>query len=109
MHAKWSWAAGELKITLERDGNYVVPVPFALVKDGRDVASGTFVLDGARQEFTAKCPKPDFVSWNRGCGFYGVLAFEASEAKWREEERKRKDGERKRKEKRRKGHPLSCR
>ena len=80
VHAKWSWAAGELKITLERDGNYVVPVPFALVKDGRDVASGTFVLDGARQEFTAKCPKPDFVSWNRGCGFYGVLAFEASEA-----------------------------
>ncbi|MGN0848053.1 MAG: aminopeptidase N C-terminal domain-containing protein, partial [Kiritimatiellia bacterium] len=77
--AKWSWRAGELKITLARDGNYVVPVPFALVKDGRDVAQGTFVLDGARQEFTARCPRPDFISWNRGGGFYGVLAFEATE------------------------------
>ncbi len=80
VHAQWSWQAGELKITLERDGNYVVPVPFALVKDGKDVAQGTFVLDGARQEFTAKCPKPDFISWNRGAGFYGVLTFEATEA-----------------------------
>jgi len=79
VRAKWSWSAGELKITLERDGQYVVPVPFALVKDGRDVAQGTFTLDGARQEFTARCPRPDFVSWNRGCGFYGVLAFEATE------------------------------
>ena len=80
VHAKWRWSAGELTITLERDGNYVVPVPFALVKDGRDVSQGTFVLDGARQEFSARCPKPDFISWNRGCGFYGVLVFEATEA-----------------------------
>ena len=79
VHAKWSWRAGELTITLERDGNYVVPVPFALVKDGRDVSQGTFVLDGAKQEFSARCPKPDFISWNRGCGFYGVLTFEATE------------------------------
>ena len=79
VHAKWRWKAGELTITLERDGNYVVPVPFALVKDGRDVSQGTFVLDGAKQEFSARCPKPDFISWNRGCGFYGVLAFEAAE------------------------------
>lgn len=79
VHAKWSWNAGELKITLERDGNYVIPVPFALVKDGRDVATGTFTLDGAKQEFSARCPKPDFISWNRGCGFYGVLACEATE------------------------------
>ncbi len=80
VHAKWSWQAGELKITLERDGAYVVPVPFALVKDGKDVAQGTFVLDGARQEFVTKCPKPDYISWNRDGGFYGVLVFETSEA-----------------------------
>ena len=79
IRASWAWRAGELTVTLARDRPYVVPVPFALVKDGRDVAQGTFVLDGARQTFTARCPKPDFISWNRGGGFYGVLAFEATE------------------------------
>ena len=80
VQAGWTWANGELVITLERDGDYIVPVPYALVKDGRDVATGTFVLDGAKQEFRAKCPKPDFISWNRGCGFYGVLEGTASES-----------------------------
>ena len=80
VRAAWTWSAGELVITLERDGNYVVPVPYALVKDGRDVAAGVFVLDGAKQEFRARCPKPDYISWNRGYGFYGVLAVAASEA-----------------------------
>ena len=55
-------------------------MPYALVKDGKDVASGTFVLDGPRQVFSTRCPKPDFISWNRGCGFYGVLVAEATEA-----------------------------
>lgn len=80
VHAGWRWQAGELTITLERDRAYTIPVPFALVKDGRDVAQGTFVLDGARQTFTARCPKPDFISWNRGGGFYGILVPEATEA-----------------------------
>ena len=80
VHAAWTWTAGELVITLERDGNYIVPVPYALVKDGRDVATGVFVLDGAKQEFRARCPKPDYISWNRGYGFYGVLTVAASEA-----------------------------
>ena len=78
--AKWSWADGTLTVDLARDRDYVVPVPFVLVKDGKDVASGTFVLDGPRQTFSTRCPKPDFISWNRGCGFYGVLAAEATEA-----------------------------
>ncbi len=79
VRASWTWAAGELTVTLAREGDYVVPVPYALVKDGRDVASGAFVLDGAMQQFRTKCPKPDFISWNRGCGFYGVLEVEAPE------------------------------
>ena len=77
--AKWSWADGTLTVDLTRDKDYVIPVPFALVKDGKDVASGTFVLDGPRQTFTTRCPKPDFISWNRGCGFYGVLVVDADE------------------------------
>ena len=77
--AKWSWEDGTLTVDLSRDKDYVIPVPFALVKDGRDVASGTFILDGPRQTFTTRCPKPDFISWNRGCGFYGVLVVEADE------------------------------
>ena len=79
VEASWSWSAGELTVTLARSGDHVVPVPYALVKDGRDVASGTFVLDGARQQFVTRCPRPDFISWNRGCGFYGVLDVEAPE------------------------------
>ena len=78
--AKWSWADGTLAVELARDKDYVIPVPYALVKDGKDVASGTFVLDGPRQVFSTRCPKPDFISWNRGCGFYGVLVAEATEA-----------------------------
>ena len=78
--AKWSWADGTLTVELARDKDYVIPIPYALVKDGKDVAAGTFVLDGPRQTFSTRCPKPDFVSWNRGCGFYGVLAAEATEA-----------------------------
>jgi aminopeptidase N len=78
--AKWSWADGTLSGGLARDKDYVIPVPYTLVKDGKDVASGTFVLDGPRQVFSTRCPKPDFISWNRGGGFYGVLAAEAAEA-----------------------------
>ncbi|MBR1586866.1 MAG: aminopeptidase N C-terminal domain-containing protein [Kiritimatiellae bacterium] len=77
--AKWSWADGTLAVELARDKDYVIPVPYALVKGGKDVASGTFVLDGPRQTFSTRCPKPDFISWNRGCGFYGVLVAEATE------------------------------
>ena len=77
---RWSWADGTLTVDLSRDKDYVIPVPYALVKDGRDVAAGAFVLDGPRQVFSARCPKPDFISWNRGCGFYGVLVVEADEA-----------------------------
>ena len=78
--AGWSWKEGCLTVSLARDKPYTIPVPFALVKDGKDVATGTFVLDGAKQEFSTNCPKPDFISWNRGCGFYGVLETSATEA-----------------------------
>ena len=78
--ARWSWKDGTLSVELARDKDYVIPVPYALVKDGKDVASGTFVLDGPHQVFSTRCPKPDFISWNRGCGFYGVLVAEATEA-----------------------------
>lgn len=82
--AEWKWENGTITVTLQRDKDYTVPVPFALVKGGRDVAAGTFVLDGAKQEFSAKCAeKPDFVSWNRGGGFYGVLEAKAGEAELR--------------------------
>ena len=79
VHASWTWADGTLTVTLERDGDFVVPVPYALVKDGKDVATGAFILDGAKQQFRAKCPKPDYISWNRNAGFYGVLEVEATE------------------------------
>ena len=78
--ARWSWADGALTVDLARDKDYVIPVPYALVKDGKDVATGTFVLDGPRQLFSTRCPKPDFISWNRGCGFYGVFVTEVAEA-----------------------------
>jgi len=90
--AKWSWTDGVLTVDLSRDKDYVIPVPFALVKDGRDVASGAFILDGPRQTFTTRCPKPDFISWNRGCGFYGVLAVEADEAQLAMQVRSDPDG-----------------
>ena len=77
--ARWSWKDGVLTVGLDRDRDFVIPVPFALVKDGKDVASGVFTLDGPRQLFSTRCPKPDYISWNRGCGFYGVLEAEASE------------------------------
>ncbi len=77
VRAKWSWADGKITMALEQDGDFTVPVRWAMVKGGKDVASGTFVLDGRRQMFTAPCGEPpDFVSWNRGCGFYGVLEVE---------------------------------
>jgi aminopeptidase N len=76
--ASWSWSAGRLTVTLRRDLPYTIPVSYALVKDGRDVGSGVFVLDGPHQTFTASCPRPDFISWNRGGGFYGILESEAS-------------------------------
>jgi len=80
VHARWKWEAGRLTVTLQRDGDFTVPVPFTLVKDGRDMGGGVFTLDGAEQEFSAASPRPDFISWNRGGGFYGVLEVEASEA-----------------------------
>ena len=78
--AKWTWTDGMLTVDLSRDKDYVIPVSFALVKDGKDVASGAFILDGPRQTFTTRCPRLDFISWNRGCGFYGVLVVDADEA-----------------------------
>ncbi len=76
--AGWEWRDGTLTVKLKRDRPFTVPVPFALVKDGRDVSSGVFTLDQAGVEYSVRCPRPDYISWNRGCGFYGMLANESS-------------------------------
>ena len=55
------------------------------MKDGKDLCGGVFTLEPsdasmARTEFSAPFPaKPDFISWNRGCAFYGVLTPSATE------------------------------
>ena len=55
------------------------------MKDGKDLCGGVFTLEAAdaasaRTEFSAPFPvKPDFISWNRGCAFYGVLTPSATE------------------------------
>ena len=78
VRASWRHAHGRISITLRQDGRFTVPVRWAMVKDGRDVAEGTFVLDGPEQSFSAPCAQsPDFISWNRGGGFYGVLEADA--------------------------------
>ena len=65
--------------------SFTVPVTWTAVKDGKDLCSGVFTLEpedakSGYTEFTAPFPvKPDFISWNRGGAFYGMLSPSATE------------------------------
>ena len=106
VHAAWNWKDGRMTVRLSQDradiggrgatalpreGSrllrpaFTVPVTWTAVKDGKDLCSGVFTLEPsdtatAYTEFTAPFPvKPDFISWNRGGAFYGMLAPSATE------------------------------
>ena len=99
VHAAWDWKDGRMTVRLSQDQtdaaltggsclsrpSFTVPVMWTAVKDGKDLCSGVFTLEPtdaptAYTEFTAPFPvKPDFISWNRGGAFYGMLAPSATE------------------------------
>ena len=85
VHAAWEWKDGRMTVRLSQDRSFTVPVTWTAVKDGKDLCSGVFTLEPsdtatAYTEFTAPFPvKPDFISWNRGGAFYGMLAPSATE------------------------------
>jgi len=85
VHAAWEWKDGRMTVRLSQDRAFTVPVTWTAVKDGKDLCSGVFTLEPsdaatAYTEFTAPFPvKPDFISWNRGGAFYGMLTPSATE------------------------------
>ena len=91
IRASWEWKDGRMTVRLAQNREnakspcFTVPVTWAAVKDGKDVSSGVFTLEPADAvsdytEFSAPFPvKPDFISWNRGGAFYGVLSPSATE------------------------------
>ena len=96
VHAAWDWKDGRMTVSLSQDRAelgravaprppYTVPVTWTAVKDGKDLCGGVFTLEAAdaasaRTEFSAPFPvKPDFISWNRGGAFYGMLVPSATE------------------------------
>jgi hypothetical protein len=64
---------------------FTIPVTWTAVKDSKDLCGGVFTLEAAdasmaRTEFSAPFPvQPDFISWNRGGAFYGMLVPSATE------------------------------
>ena len=85
VHAAWEWKDGRMTVRLSHDCAFTVPITWTAVKDGADICSGVFTLEPtdaptAYTEFTAPFPvKPDFISWNRGGAFYGMLSPSATE------------------------------
>ena len=85
VHAAWDWKDGRMTVRLAQDNAFTVPVTWTAVKDGKDFCGGVFTLEAAdaasaRTEFSAPFPvKPDFISWNRGGAFYGMLVPSATE------------------------------
>ena len=104
VHAAWDWMDGRMTVSFTQDMGgsrscatenpkgahlsrppFTIPVTWTAVKDGKDLCGGVFTLEPsdasmARTEFSAPFPaKPDFISWNRGCAFYGVLTPSATE------------------------------
>lgn len=75
VNAQWSWDNGILKLKAESSGCFTVPVKWSAVSDGKDVMSGMFVLSEGVKEIEVDCAvRPDYISWNRGAAFYGVLS-----------------------------------
>ena len=86
VRAAWDWKEdGRMTVRLSQDNAFTVPVTWTAVKDGKDLCGGVFTLEAAdaasaRTEFSAPFPvKPDFISWNRGGAFYGMLVPSATE------------------------------
>ena len=91
IRAWWEWKDGRMTVRLAQERAdakapcFTVPVTWTAVKDGKDLCSGKFVLEPKDAvadctEYSAPFPvKPDFISWNRGGAFYGVLSPSATE------------------------------
>jgi len=104
VHAAWDWKDGRMTVSFTQDmggsrscatenpkgahlsrPSFTIPVTWTAVKDGKDLCGGVFTLEPsdasmARTEFSAPFPvKPDFISWNRGGAFYGMLVPSATE------------------------------
>ena len=104
VHAAWDWMDGRMTVSFTQDmggsrscatenpkgvrlsrPSFTIPVTWTAVKDGKDLCGGVFILEPsdasmARTEFSAPFPvKPDFISWNRGGAFYGMLVPSATE------------------------------
>ena len=104
VHAAWDWKDGRMTVSFTQDMGgsrscatenpkgshlsrppFTIPVTWTAVKDGKDLCGGVFTLEPsdasmARTEFSAPFPvKPDFISWNRGGAFYGMLVPSATE------------------------------
>lgn len=64
-------------------GPWVFPVLWALVKDGRDLTSGTLHLDSESAQILVAnvAAEPDFVSLGRGWSFFGRLDLAAMDAR----------------------------
>jgi aminopeptidase N len=74
VQASWTWEEGRLKLNASSSGKFTLPVKWAAVLNGCDICSGMFVLQENFKEIEIDCPqKPDYISWNRGASFYGVL------------------------------------
>jgi len=85
VRAAWDWKDGRMTVSFTQDRAFTVPVTWMAVKDGKDLCGGVFTLEAAdasmaHTEFSALFPvKPDFISWNRGGAFYGMLVPSATE------------------------------
>jgi aminopeptidase N len=88
------WQEGKLKLKARSTGDFTLPVKWTAVKDSRDIKSGMFVLSGSDKEIEVECcERPQFISWNRGAAFYGVLLpFDADKETLKLQSRNDPDG-----------------
>ena len=97
----WTWKDKRMTVRFTRatqqDRRFTVPVTWTAVKDGKELCSSVFTLEGGEThtavEYSAPFPvEPDFISWNRGGGFYGVLDVSATEGQLAAQVRTDPDG-----------------
>ncbi len=72
--ASYSWREAKLTINLKQDKKFPVPVSFVVLTNGEEILNADIILDDMEYSATFDCPvKPCFISWNRGCRFYGMM------------------------------------
>ncbi len=75
--ARASWADGKLSVDLRQDKKFPVPVSFAAVSGGKEIAAADITFEDLKYAAVFDCAKkPDFISWNRTCRFYGMMNVE---------------------------------